>query len=173
MTIKIPIGTILPFAGDVTNPDISAALDKEGFAPCIGLSLEVGGKYGDLFNSIGYNFGGGGAYFNLPDLRGLFVVGPSDIRLVGSVASSTTALPFIPFTSSSDGNHTHTLNYVPTGHFDSDYCAGHDNAAWNSESVNVSNAGEHAHASISGGDKETRPINIALDYIIKFAEPQL
>jgi len=172
MTTRMPIGTILPFAGDVTDSAIAAALEKQGFVPCIGLSLQTGGKYADLFNSIGYNFGGVGNYFSLPDLRGLFVAGPTDIRIVGNVASFTTALPRNAFTTSSDGKHGHTLNYVPEGHFTSDYCAGHDNAAWNGECVNVSNAGEHGHASIAGGDAETRPINLALDYIIKFADPQ-
>ena len=98
------------------------------------------------------------------------MIGPVSPRVVGSLSRSTTGKPVSGFLSSTDGNHNHTLNYVPTDHFNSDYCAGHDNAAWNGSNVNLSQAGSHVHSVTSGGDAESRPINVALDYIIKFAD---
>lgn len=59
----MPIGAILEWFTE-TAPD--------GFMECKGDSLAVA-SYPVLFSVIGYYFGGSGANFNIPDMRGLFV----------------------------------------------------------------------------------------------------
>jgi microcystin-dependent protein len=61
----MPSGVVLPFAG-------SSA--PTGYLPCDGASLLVA-SYPDLFAAIGYTWGGGGANFNVPDLRGRTPIG--------------------------------------------------------------------------------------------------
>jgi hypothetical protein len=60
---NVPIGLILEWFTE-TAPD--------GFMECDGTSLTVTSYY-DLWMVLGYNFGGSGANFNVPDLRGLLV----------------------------------------------------------------------------------------------------
>lgn len=61
--LSLPIGSILEWP-DETAPD--------GFLHCNGQSIAVA-SYSDLFAILGYRFGGSGANFNVPDMRGLFV----------------------------------------------------------------------------------------------------
>lgn len=60
-----PIGTVVEFAGS-TTPD--------GWLLCDGRSLSKT-QYSDLFNVIGYTYGGSGNNFNLPNLKGRVPVG--------------------------------------------------------------------------------------------------
>jgi len=66
----IPAGTIIPFAGDKANL-------PSGFLVCDG-SLVSTTTYSDLFAAISYSWGGSGANFNIPDLRGRFLRGVDD-----------------------------------------------------------------------------------------------
>lgn len=66
----IPIGTIVPYGGDV------AAL-PDRFIACDGSAHSTTGQYAALFAVIGYRFGGSGGTFNVPDLGGRVVVGRS------------------------------------------------------------------------------------------------
>lgn len=63
----VPVGAILPFGG---------TLDKvpEGWLPCDGSSVLIA-DYPQLYDMIGTAWGHSGSYFNLPDLRGLFLRG--------------------------------------------------------------------------------------------------
>jgi microcystin-dependent protein len=67
--VLIPAGTIIMSAA-VTEPG--------GWFDCNGRTLakgEVGSTYYDLFLAIGYTYGGSGANFNVPDMRGRVGVG--------------------------------------------------------------------------------------------------
>lgn len=61
----LPTGVILPFGG---------ATAPSGFVMCDGASYTTASKTA-LFNVIGYAYGGSGANFNVPDLRGRVSVG--------------------------------------------------------------------------------------------------
>ena len=74
--IVMPVGSVMPFAGDSTKvPD--------GWLLCDGRAMPAS-DYPELFDTIGTNFGDGSTdtrpvaidgEFNLPDLRGIFVRG--------------------------------------------------------------------------------------------------
>lgn len=64
-TKDLPIGSVLYFA---------ASTAPIGWFECDGRSLNTA-SFPDLFTAIGYTYGGGGASFNLPDLRGEFLRG--------------------------------------------------------------------------------------------------
>lgn len=65
----MPSGSVIPFAG-------SSA--PTGFLLCAGQSLVVA-DYQDLHDVIGYTYGGSGANFTLPDLRGRVVAGKDNM----------------------------------------------------------------------------------------------
>lgn len=65
-----PVGSIIYF------PTPNA---PQGYLVCDGRGLNVG-VYSELFAVLGYRYGGSGATFNLPDLRGEFVRGWSGTR---------------------------------------------------------------------------------------------
>ncbi|MFZ4426919.1 MAG: tail fiber protein [Saprospiraceae bacterium] len=179
----IPIGFVMPFAG---------ALDKvpTGWMLCDGRALKST-EYAELFSAIGPIWGNGstgagagaGTDFNLPDLRGEFVRGTSAGANAGAQQASATARPTNPFTVAVDtaGSHTHTLSsLIAQGRVD-----GGNNARWpwnangwysggRTPTYQIRNyqfpiTGLHTHTvpQLTGGDKETRPRNIAMGYLIK------
>ncbi len=174
----VPSGVIMPYAG-------SAGSTPSGYLPCDGAAVSRT-TYAALFATIGvtYGAGDGSTTFNIPDLRGVFVRGAGS-QTIGSVTytgtlaakqGQSTKLPTTPFTgvAASAGNHTHPTDAI-TGTSGNNYSnttggmLGQDNTSFND--VNSTQAaGAHTHTvSINGGgDSETRPANIALNYIIKY-----
>ena len=65
----MPSGVVMPYAGGNA---------PEGFLFCAGQSLVVD-DYKDLHEAIGYQYGGTGANFTLPDLRGRVVAGKDNM----------------------------------------------------------------------------------------------
>ena len=141
----VPTGTIVPFAGN-TIPD--------GFLLCNGSAISRT-SYADLFSAIStiYGNGNGSITFNIPDLRGKFTRGLGGNSAALGVTQGDDVKP-----------HVHTLNGVnvflahaaTNGPFD-----------FLSESVS-SNDATYKDMDISGGVTETRPINMAMNYIIKY-----
>jgi microcystin-dependent protein len=71
--VVVPIGTIMPYGGDLSK------IKKQGWLPCDGAEYKStkGSEYYGLYEVIGTNFGGSKdrGKFNVPDLRGRFVRG--------------------------------------------------------------------------------------------------
>lgn len=144
----MPSGTVLMHAAQ-TAPD--------GFLICDGTAVSRT-TYSDLFDSIGttYGSGDGSTTFNLPDLRGEFVRGWDNGRGVDSGRS---------FGSSQDdvvGPHEHTTNgnEIVTNTGGTGLQSG-GNRFWNG------NFPVETTGFSSGGGTETRPRNVAMNYIIK------
>lgn len=164
-TSDIEIGTVSSFAGDSFAK--SGELAALGWKSCNGETLSRG-VYASLFASIGNLYGGGESDFNLPDLRGLFVRGVSKPTDTGKVRDCTTAKPSIPFTLSTAPDHSHSAPRMPHESYIENACAGHSVVNYPGN-VRTGQSGGHTHT-IGGGDSETRPVNIYLDFIIKVEE---
>jgi hypothetical protein len=103
---SVPVGTII----------CQATSTSLGFdwGYCDGGSLAVSAN-GELFDVIGYTFGGSGANFNKPDLRGEFVRGWDDGkgidtgRVLGSSQSDDNKAHVHSTNVNSAGSHDHTL----------------------------------------------------------------
>ncbi len=84
--VSNPAGTVQYFA-NVTAP--------LGYLECNGQSVSTT-QYPELFNAIGYLYGGAGANFNVPDLRGEFIRGldlgrgVNSPRIIGSSEPAST-----------------------------------------------------------------------------------
>lgn len=104
----IPPGVITQYAG-------SSA--PSGWLFCHGQQLPTDGDYADLFNAIGYDYGGSGGTFWLPDLQGKIPLGLDSLdidfsTLANSSGSKTAALieANLPAHAHSLGSHTHSLS---------------------------------------------------------------
>ncbi|MDQ3914770.1 MAG: tail fiber protein [Actinomycetota bacterium] len=179
-----PIGTVVPYAGPVDE----AAFEAEGWAFCNGNTELRTGDFAGLFAVIGvaHGAGDGRSTFNLPDYRGTFLrgvdhgsghdpdaanreaasTGGNTGDAVGSVQAFATGAPATAFTTASVDPHSHSLAHVPTDN-SSYQVVGNYQAIWN-DGTNTDNAGDHTHAVAQGGDPETRPLNVSVNYVIRF-----
>lgn len=161
-----PIGAIMSFGGDFTDPSVSGELFASGWMPCNGSSLRRA-DFPELFSVIGTTFGQSPLKFSVPDLRGRFVMGAGSTA-VGTVQTvSTTGAPTVAIVTSTDGDHQHQMYNIPTDTHTIDVVAGVDLAENNESETPTSTAGGHTHV-VSGGDLESRPPNVNVDYIIRF-----
>lgn len=179
-----PPGSIIPYGGASTN--IPA-----GWLLCDGQAVSSS-QYPALFGALGTSWGNGsaginagiGKDFNVPDLRGEFMRGldlgrgVDSGRSLGSSQGMATKRPNTAFTgsTSSDGNHNHWIqaygHVASVGHdafANNNVSAGPVNSQLGDNKPNTSTTGAHTHSfSVTGGgDTETRPRNVAVNYIIK------
>jgi microcystin-dependent protein len=161
----LPVGTIVAYAGESADE-----LMTEGWMECNGKKLDKN-EYRELFESIGTAFGQTDDYFYLPQLRGMFLRGVSgdkndrdpDVNLrfpqadggnggnaVGSEQTYGTAPPENSFKTS-----------VPkVGKNQMDKGCNDGVAAYNDGDVEIT--------SYTGGDRESRPDNKYVYFIIKY-----
>jgi microcystin-dependent protein len=185
----VPVGTILAYMGKSTKPsDI-----PPGWLLCNGGEYSKS-MYPELLAVLGESYGKPTTAdtFKVPNLAGMFLrgfdpsgsvdkgtasrVGPEGQpgNFVGSVELGSTALPANSFSTTTDGNHSHGMNFESTaGRSDgkvrntiaSPACCGSARPA-------TDDAGAHSHKINGGGDPETRPVNTAVLYLIKAVREQ-
>jgi microcystin-dependent protein len=183
----VPPGTILPFAGPKSKIPV-------GYLACDGASITAS-AYPNLFAAIGNSWGGSGATFNVPDLRGYFLRGVSDGTgsdpdrtsrtaqntggntgdNVGTVQGDAHRSHNHGGTTGNAGAHNHTNgNYNRILQFNGvNTVSAVDNNAGSSEAELTSSAPlvaapDHTHTISSDGGNENRPKNASVFYIIKY-----
>lgn len=156
----IPVGAIMPFAMN-SNPN--------GWLFCNGASLGTG-AYAALFAQIGYTYGGSGASFNLPDLRGYFVrgAGTNDDGTASGTFGQKQAHAFAQHNHSYQDYYVSTARVLVTGN-----CGGEMNpgCARNGLMTGVTETGANLSRTTGNTpvlETETRPSNIAMRYCIKW-----
>jgi len=175
----VPVGTIVAFAGDATNV-------PEGWLLCNGAPKSTT-EYKQLYDVIGYTWGGSGSSFNLPDLRGRFLRGVDDrdpaaggldadgARTVGTYQAEAFLAHKHTGNTDTDGAHNH--NNHETARADNDdndtphNFLTYDGANYYQDFINITSSGSsHSHhfTSDNTGGNETRPDNAAVYYIIKY-----
>jgi microcystin-dependent protein len=183
--IPAPVGAILAYGGPIYQP----ALEKEGWMLCDGRELSRK-EYFELFDRIGELWGSGNnvGTFNIPDLRGYFLRGVDnkagvdpdaasrtnkDKRQTGDQAGTlqgmATGAPHVAFKADDAGTHTHgdpTWNSHPGAYEIATANRGPGGVDYGPESAPTTEGGNHAHT-VSGGDKETRPVNAYVHWIIR------
>jgi microcystin-dependent protein len=164
-----PVGSIMPIGGDTTVLSNLMALAAAGWLPCDGGKLRISDPtYAALYSVIGTTYGSASLQFFLPDLRGYFVTGAGGARGAGAVQNQSKAgPPVVPMTTSTDGSHLHSIPNIPTETHVIDVVAGVDLAENNPTATPTSQDGAHTHV-LSGGDSETRPMNVNVDYVIRY-----
>lgn len=177
-----PAGTILSFAGS-TAPT--------GYLVCDGSTVSRS-SYANLYSVIGDSFGegDGSTTFHLPDLRGRFLRGWDNSATNDPDAASRTAsntggntgdnigslqdhqLDSHNHSTNTTGAHVHTTNFAQTswkvGTGSTFYNIDSSGGTVSTRSSGAASNGNHSHTITSAGGNETRPVNVAVNYIIKF-----
>ena len=162
-----PPGSVMAFMG-TTAP--------AGWLLCNGASVNRVGTYASLFAAIGTSCGtASSTVFNIPDLRGRFLRG-WNASATGAGRDPDAATAGSRITMAWGGNsgdaigslqfdifkaHTH-LSYYPTTGYSASY-----NGSAESLSASRNNATTSRTSETTGG-LETRPVNVSVNYIIKY-----
>ena len=157
----IPVGSVIPYVGE-TAPT--------GWVLCNGAALDRT-AYANLFAVCSTNFGTtSGTNFHVPDMRGAFMRGWDSIGGVAAGVDPDAA------SRTASGNGGATGNNIGTEQADAFEAHTHD-VPYSDGNVAVSTnvIAEQSNntepslktTSSAGGSTETRPINIAMNYIIK------
>ncbi len=183
-----PVGAVMPFAGGLgasipdtakpantpasASPPVTEPLEAWGWMLCDGRSLDTK-SYPELFAALSYLYGGSGDNFNIPDYRGSFMRGTD----LGADKDPETNIRTKP-----DG----TGNYDGVGSVQSYALQDHQHdfkvLATPSKGTTISAFSPSGSPGDTGFVKtappsdppimvskfETRPANIAVNYIIKF-----
>ena len=163
---SVPTGVVVAAASTITNAE---------WLLCDGRAVSRT-TYANLFAilSTSYGIGDGSTTFNIPDYRGYFLRGAgtnSDGTAAGTLGAKqadTTKRPTTALTGTTDttGAHTHTYTFRTGVAVQS----GSNTACWiGTTTANTGSAGNHSHDVTidGGGDAETRPKNIPVNYYIK------
>ena len=158
--LSTPPGTVIT---------VAASTAPTGYLKANGASLNTT-TYASLFSTIGYTFGGSGASFTLPDLRGEFIRGWDDARTVDTGRTfGSSQVEMI-------NQHRHWVsaaavddrNFTGSGGNTQDLGLVSDAGGYSATDPN-SGAGRFTRNDPGFGvNNETRPRNIALLYCIKY-----
>lgn len=161
-----PVGAVIAYGGDLEVND--------NWLFCDGRELNCG-DYPELFSAIEYIYGGdvSGHKFKLPDYRGRFLRGAVHTANADPDAASRTSLAPSGFTADikNPGSIQDYATKRPNKHFTAkfphlptDKKDSHGETAPN----NIGPSGSDDKATCtSGGDKESRPKNVYVNYYIK------
>jgi microcystin-dependent protein len=154
--VSVPAGTIVAWggAGDVASV-------PAGWVLCDGAAVSRTGAYASLFAAISISFGVGDgvATFNLPDLRGYFLRGLDATGAIDKDANRKLGSVEVDAFAS----HTHTATHVHGGFTQP---AGDQFTAFSDIDGDTAVALASVATRAAGG-AETRPRNVAVNYIIK------
>lgn len=143
-----PVGAVIGFGGRNQSLEQNAH-----WLPCDGAAKYVA-DYEELFSVLKYSFGGSEAIFHVPDYRGAFLGGlPAGATDFGTYHEHRTARPSIAFKAS--------FSNVPPGTF-------HTHGE-TSDACEASGSTSHP---LTGGDAETRPVNVYVYWYIKASIPR-
>lgn len=160
----VPAGTIVAYGGTVATP-------PPGWLYCDGSSISRA-QYQRLFLAIGTAWGADpsdNSKFNLPDLRGRFLRGvdnglgrdPDAAGRVASNSGGSTGDSVGTVQSDMFRNHAHTQTWVYRNNNEGD-----NNMSGAARHGNNFH-GQNVKSTDSAGGSETRPLNVAVNYIIK------
>lgn len=186
---ELPVGVVVAFAGTLgtpgsTSPPTEASpppfttdpLEAWGWMHCDGRSLSSA-DYPELFAVLGCVYGGTGAQFNIPDYRGYFLRGVGTGTTNDPDLSTRTAPPGGQGLSGGVGSiqssalqtheHTYSSAPAPSTPSSSGTAAGATSVAGTLTTGGpVGDPGQAPAVQVSLS--ETRPVNVAVNYIIKF-----
>ena len=140
-----PTGSLTAFAG---------ASAPTGWLLCDGSSISTS-TYASLFAVIGYTYGGSGASFSLPNLKGRIPVGRDSSQTefdnlgeTGGTKTHTLTTSEIPShnhsgSTTTDGSHTHTYSDFPNSNQDLEQ--GNYTFRRAPQTANTGAAGDHSH----------------------------
>jgi len=179
-----PVGTIIASASPNNKP-------TDDWLICDGKEL-ARESYSELYKAIGDYWGKAkDGFFKLPDLRGLFLrgldsatgtidkdlngrtpLGCGKASNIGSYQGDSTKMPNTPFVTDKESKHRHkdpTYNGT-SGPFELAGSSGgipNWNADYGDQAAWTEGGEPHEHTITRGGDSETRPKNVSVNWLIR------
>lgn len=173
MSTLYPIGSVLPYAGPLNQAAVPALIAR-GYLPCDGRALGVGDpQYQALYAIIGSSYGGTETTFCVPDYRGLFLRGTDYGAGVDPDAALRTAPQPALAKQGNSGDevgslepgavaaHTHTYASAGDDYHHINY------GGLEKPGVYAENKTDRQPSEATGG-VESRPCNLAVNYVITF-----
>lgn len=141
-----PVGAVLALGATIDAAPV--------WLPCDGRTLRRA-EHEEIFAAIGYDYGRGSTddEFKLPDYRGRFLKGARSVDAVGELEDFLTRAPRTPFSGQAYG--------LPDSQKSCSALPGNSSSRDGGTLTLTCCTG--------GGDDETRPINVYVDYYIKVA----
>ena len=152
----MPVGTVVPYFG---------ATAPQGWLLCDGAEISRT-AYADLFAAIGTSCGSGNgsSTFYLPDLRGMFLRGVDGNANIDPDKNSRSAQNF----GGNTGNNVGSLqNDTLASHSHSQNLMTNSGGTFKTSSGSGSEA-QNADTTGNTGGTETRPVNVYVNFIIKY-----
>jgi len=173
----VPIGTIMAYGGDVTNPEIKTKLVAQGWLACDGTLYGVNGYpelYSVIKNAFGFELIEKKEHFRVPDMRGQFLRGvdhnahrdPDAGKRVKSAEGGNTGNKVGSVQSDAFQGHKHNTNAINNAH-SNDAIAGRNRNTSDRKQAVVGNAITDSNYGEARISIETRPKNIYVNWIIK------
>ena len=131
-------GSIIMWGGNSSNV-------PKGYILCNGATLNRN-SYNKLFKAIGYQWGGSGDNFRIPDLRDRFIVGADASYTVGQTGGSNT----VTITESQLPGHVHSINNDSNTHRHNATTNVANGNADHSHNAGSEGNGAHKHTASSG-----------------------
>lgn len=126
---SVPVGAITWFTSSAPDdlPVGWLVCDGSSYSTAVEVSPGIPNPYYDLFDLIGYTYGGAGAFYNVPDLRGLFVRGWNNAG--GTPGALDPGRAFASVQATAVQTHTHDLNNLSHNHVINTNDPGHNHSA--------------------------------------------
>ena len=168
-------GSIIMWAGNTGNI-------PKGYLLCNGATLNTS-SYNKLFKAIGYQWGGGGSNFRIPDLRDKFVVAAGSSYSVGQTGGAnnvTLNVNNIPShnhgqTDDKTYNHGHNIGVtVNNGNANHGHPANSNNEGQHRHPANTGDGGAHGHSldiNNNGGHNHNAGMNSAGGHNHRYNSP--
>jgi microcystin-dependent protein len=179
--VTLPVGSIIAFAGNVesfkksqqsADSPVIQPIEAFGWMLCDGSSLNAS-EYTELYAVLGNLYGssesGNDIMFNLPDLRGQFLrgIGTDQASLEDRIAAPG-GTPSGVGSIQKDALQTHQHVYIqPTG-TPAPGQNGAGTATVNANAYTGKPSSETDPSSIKVSQYETRPVNVFVNYLIKY-----
>ncbi|MEM9679066.1 MAG: phage tail protein [Bacteroidota bacterium] len=168
--MSTPIGSVIMYASETHASNI-LNLAMDGWLVCDGSKYSRTGRYSKLFGAIGESYGGDGTNFAVPSYKGLFIRGvDGDTGRDPDADKRDSPRPNMP----NSGNKG-----LAVGSLESDDFEGH-NHAYNEYNAlhkcdhvaahHCINKGSTTTNTTSTGGSETRPVNIYINFLIKYTD---
>jgi microcystin-dependent protein len=162
----VPSGTVVSFAGRSV---------PSGWVLCDGSSYITTGIYANLYAAINTTYGSGTGTFKVPDLRGYFIRGYGTNRdgtQSGSFGINQADVFRSHTHTTTENNHSHNISHSQINTPTQENAAigqGSFISGWAGTSSNdhTTDGAKTGLTINSSGGSETRPVNIAMNYIIK------